>query len=121
MNIAKERGLTRLRRGLTVFAGLLLLWWLAAQSGIPAFLLPTPSAVAQALWDGRAYLARHTLVTASEIVSGLALGVLLGAALALCMIFSPRLQRWLMPLALTSRRYRCSPRRRCWCCGSASA
>ena len=44
MNIAKERGLTRLRRGLTVFAGLLLLWWLAAQSGIPAFLLPTPSA-----------------------------------------------------------------------------
>ena len=103
MNIAKERGLTRLRRGLTVFAGLLLLWWLAAQSGIPAFLLPTPSAVAQALWDGRAYLARHTLVTASEIVSGLALGVLLGAALALCMIFSPRLQRWLMPLALTSR------------------
>lgn len=103
MNIAKERGLTRLRRGLTVFAGLLLLWWLAAQSGIPAFLLPTPSAVAQALWDGRGYLAWHTLITASEIVSGLALGVLLGAALALCMIFSPRLQRWLMPLVLTSQ------------------
>ena len=103
MNIPKERGLTRLRRGLTVFAGLLLLWWLAAQSGIPAFLLPTPGAVAQALWDGRGYLAWHTLVTASEIVSGLALGVLLGAALALCMIFSPRLQRWLMPLVLTSQ------------------
>ena len=28
MKIAEERGLTRLRRGLTVFAGLLLLWWL---------------------------------------------------------------------------------------------
>ncbi|RTF86535.1 ABC transporter permease, partial [Serratia marcescens] len=51
MNSAQERGLTRLRRGLTVFVGLLLLWWLAAQSGIPAFLLPTPGAVAQALWD----------------------------------------------------------------------
>ncbi|HID3653167.1 TPA: ABC transporter permease [Serratia marcescens] len=103
MKIAEERGLTRLRRGLTVFAGLLLLWWLAAQSGIPAFLLPTPGAVAQALWDGRGYLAWHTLVTASEIVSGLVLGVMLGAALALCMIFSPRLQRWLMPLVLTSQ------------------
>jgi len=89
MKIAEEHGLTRLRRGLTVFAGLLLLWWLAAQSGIPAFLLPTPGAVAQALWDGRGYLAWHTLVTAS--------------ALALCMIFSPRLQRWLMPLVLTSQ------------------
>lgn len=40
MNIPKERGLTRLWRGLTVFAGLLLLWWLAAQSGIPAFCCP---------------------------------------------------------------------------------
>ncbi len=88
--------------GLTVFAGLLLLW-LAAQSGIPAFLLPTPGRGAQRCGTGAAISPRHTLATASEIVSGLALGVLLGAALALCMIFSPRLQRWLMPLVLTSR------------------
>jgi putative hydroxymethylpyrimidine transport system permease protein len=39
----------------------------------------------------------------SEILSGLALGVLLGVILALCMIVSPRLQRWLMPLVLTSQ------------------
>ena len=90
-------------RGLTVFSGLLLLWWLATLSDIPAFLLPTPAAVAEALWSGRGYFAWNTLITASEVLSGLVLGVLLGAGLALCMIASPRLQRWLMPLVLTSQ------------------
>jgi len=90
-------------RGLTVFSGLLLLWWLATLSDIPAFLLPTPAAVAEALWSGRGYFAWNTLITASEVLSGLVLGVLLGAVLALCMIASPRLQRWLMPLVLTSQ------------------
>lgn len=89
----------KLFRAAVVFCGLLLLWWLATRSGIPAFLLPPPSAVASALWVNRAYLGEHTLITLSEILSGLALGVIL----ALCMIVSPRLQRWLMPLVLTSQ------------------
>ncbi|HID8917094.1 TPA: ABC transporter permease [Klebsiella michiganensis] len=93
----------KLFRAAVVFCGLLLLWWLATRSGIPAFLLPSPSAVASALWVNRAYLGEHTLITLSEILSGLALGVLLGVILALCMIVSPRLQRWLMPLVLTSQ------------------
>lgn len=93
----------RLRRGLTVFAGLLMVWYLLTLGNIPAFLLPPPVSVARALWDGRDYLAWHTLITASEIISGLILGMLLGAGLALGMMFSPRLQRWLMPLVLTSQ------------------
>ena len=93
----------KLFRAAVVFCGLLLLWWLATRSGIPAFLLPSPSAVARALWVNRTYLGEHTLITLSEILSGLALGVLLGVILALCMIVSPRLQRWLMPLVLTSQ------------------
>ncbi|QKJ87728.1 putative hydroxymethylpyrimidine transport system permease protein [Paramixta manurensis] len=96
-------GIASLRRALTVFVGLLLLWWLVTQSSIPAFLLPSPTAVAEALWDNRAYLAGQTAVTALEIASGLAIGVLLGVVLALSMMFSPRLQRWLMPLVLTSQ------------------
>ncbi|MFG1172786.1 ABC transporter permease [Erwiniaceae bacterium CAU 1747] len=103
MNPKQESRLATWRRGLTVFTGLVLLWWLATLSTIPAFLLPTPAAVAQALWEGRAFLAWHTLVTASEVISGLLIGVLFGALLALCMVFSPRLQRWLMPLVLTSQ------------------
>lgn len=100
----RDSRFTRWRRGLTVFAGLLLLWWGVTTFGaIPAFLLPSPAAVAQALWTGRDYLAWHTLITASEVFSGLLLGVLFGALLALAMIGSPRLQRWLMPLVLTSQ------------------
>ncbi len=90
----------RLWRGGMVFGGLMLLWGLASRSGIPHFLLPSPLAVAEALWVNRAYLGWHTLITLSEILSGLALGVTLGVTLALGMILSPRLQRWLMPLVL---------------------
>jgi putative hydroxymethylpyrimidine transport system permease protein len=80
-----------------------LLWQLASYSGIPTFLLPSPAAVAEALWNNRSYLASHTLVTLSEILSGMALGVTLGMVLAFCMTMSPRLQRWVMPLVLTSQ------------------
>lgn len=98
-----DNRLARWGRGVTVFTGLLVLWWLATRGSIPAFLLPSPVAVAQALWQGQDYLAYHTLVTVSEVLSGLVLGVLLGVLLALGMIYSPRLQRWLMPLVLTSQ------------------
>lgn len=111
----------KLFRAAVVFCGLLLLWWLASRSGIPAFLLPSPSAVASALWVNRSYVGEHTLITLSEILSGLVLGALLGVTLALCMIVSPRLQRWLMPLVLTSGRSRSLPSPRCWCCGSVLA
>ncbi|NTX79549.1 ABC transporter permease [Serratia proteamaculans] len=103
MNPQIESRLSRMRRSLTVFAGLLLLWGLVTLGDIPAFLLPSPSAVAQALWNDRAYLGYHTLITAAEIACGLLAGVLLGTVLALGMIYSPRLQRWLMPLVLTSQ------------------
>ncbi|WP_338637276.1 ABC transporter permease [Erwinia persicina] len=90
-------------RGLMIFVGLILLWWLVTLSAIPAFLLPSPIAVASALWEWRAFLAYHSLITASEVLAGLVLGVLLGSLLAILMIVSPRLQRWLMPLVLTSQ------------------
>ncbi|QZQ51796.1 ABC transporter permease [Erwinia persicina] len=90
-------------RGLMIFVGLILLWWLFTLSAIPAFLLPSPIAVASALWQGGAFLAYHSLITASEVLAGLVLGVLLGSLLAILMIVSPRLQRWLMPVVLTSQ------------------
>ncbi len=103
MKYALTRRLARSHRGFTVFAGLILLWWLLTRSGIPAFLLPSPAAVATALWNGRTWLAQHTLITATEMIGGLVFGVLLGTLLALGMIFFPRLQRWLMPVVLTSQ------------------
>lgn len=64
----------RLWRGGMVFGGLMLLWGLASRSGIPHFLLPSPMAVAEALWVNRAYLGWHTLITLSEILSGFGAG-----------------------------------------------
>lgn len=92
-----------LLRATTLFAGLLLLWQLVTLTGIPAFLLPSPAATADALWQNRAYLGWHSLITGSEILCGLLLGTALGVVLALGMILSPMLQRWLMPLVLTSQ------------------
>jgi len=95
--------LAGLRRGLTLFAGLVTLWWLATLTSIPAFLLPSPGAVATALWQNAAYLGVHSLTTLSEIAGGMVIGVLLGSVLALGMTFSPWLQRWMMPLVITSQ------------------
>ena len=83
----------RLWRGGMVFGGLMLLWGLASRSGIPHFLLPSPLAVAEALWVNRAYLGWHTLITLSEILSGLALGVTLGVTLALGILSIPAAAR----------------------------
>ena len=80
------------------------MWAIACHvSGLPAYLLPDPASVAGALWRQRALLCWSTLVTLTETVLGLLIGTLLGAALALGMVFSPRLARWLMPLLLLSQ------------------
>ena len=97
----------RLRQGLrpaVTLGGLLLAWWLASRvSGVPAYLLPAPPEVGAALWQQRGLLFWSTLTTLTETVLGLAIGTLLGAALALAMVFWPRLARWLMPVVLLSQ------------------
>jgi putative hydroxymethylpyrimidine transport system permease protein len=91
-------------RGLVIFVGLILIWWASAVIfEIPPYMLPTPPEVAQALWDGRDYLVEHTLITAWEIALGLFFGLASGALLALAMVFSPVLQRWLMPVLVVSQ------------------
>ncbi|HEY0123787.1 MAG TPA: ABC transporter permease [Rhizobium sp.] len=91
-------------RGLVIFFGLVCIWWAAAAVfRLPPYMLPTPPAVAEALWNGRGYLFGHTLITASEIMLGLFFGLSCGALLALIMVYSPMLQRWLMPVLVISQ------------------
>jgi putative hydroxymethylpyrimidine transport system permease protein len=91
-------------RGVVIFVGLILIWWgCAVLFKLPPYMLPTPPLVAEALWNGRAYLMEHTLITALEIFLGLFFGLLFGALLALAMVFSPVLQRWLMPVLVISQ------------------
>ncbi len=91
-------------RPLVTLVGLLVVWWgLAKVSGVPPYLLPDPASVAVALWDQRSLLLESTFTTLSETLLGLLIGTLLGAFCALAMVFSPHLQRWLMPLLLLSQ------------------
>lgn len=91
-------------RALIAAGGLILLWqvfvWL---SDVPPFLLPSPLRVAQALaarWD---IIAGHALVTGAEILLGLAIGALLGCAIALTLTAWRGGRRWLLPLLLISQ------------------
>jgi putative hydroxymethylpyrimidine transport system permease protein len=84
--------------------GLLVVWWAGAKiSNVPSYLLPDPQSVAVALWQQRDLLFWSTVTTLSETVMGLAIGTLLGTLCALGMVFSPLMQRWLMPLLLLSQ------------------
>ena len=67
-------------------------------TGVPPFILPGPLRVADALIANAALLGEHALVTATEVLAGLALGSALGAATALHLMTAPRLARAVMPL-----------------------
>jgi NitT/TauT family transport system permease protein len=72
---------------------------------VPAFLLPSPLAVADRFLRGwkDASLARHTLVTLSEVLAGLSLGVLAAAVLGYLVAKSPAAERFLSPYIVASQ------------------
>ena len=84
----------------------LLLWEILTRLwGLPAFILPPPSLVAQrfwgALWDGS--LQRHSLVTLGEMLAGLAIGVCSATALGYLLAKSPTIERLLSPYVVASQ------------------
>lgn len=93
-----------MKTALALIATVLLLWqgliWLG---GIPPFLLPSPAAVADALWLNRAEIARNAGFTLLEVMLGFILGAGLGAALAVAMGFSARLTGILRPILTFSQ------------------
>ena len=81
-------------------------WYVLTASGaIPAFLLPSPGAVAERFVRGiqDASLLRHTLVTLSEVLAGLLLGVLAAAVLGYTIAKSPAIGRLLAPYIVASQ------------------
>jgi putative hydroxymethylpyrimidine transport system permease protein len=69
----------------------------------PAFLLPSPAAVAATLWQNPAYLAQHAGTTLAEMLLGLAVGSLAGVVLALAMAQSRLAQRLILPVIVTTQ------------------
>jgi NitT/TauT family transport system permease protein len=74
-----------------------LLWVLAVQlSGLPAFLLPPPSLVAQVFVEEAGTLAYHTGVTIVEALTGYAIANVIAISLAISFLYIP----WFESLAL---------------------
>jgi NitT/TauT family transport system permease protein len=67
---------------------------------IPAYLLPSPSVIAQAAWEDRGRLLAGTAQTAMASAGGLALAVMVGVAIGSALGASRRLQQAFYPLAL---------------------
>ncbi len=94
---------------LTISISFLLLigaWQLLVIAGdYPPFILPGPADVADAFFrlmsDGR--LVRHTLVTLSEVVPGLTLGVMVALPLAYLLTKSPLAERLISPYLIASQ------------------
>lgn len=70
---------------------------------LPSFILPTPYAVFDKLIQRHDVLFEHSLVTAQEIILGLALGLTMGLFFALQMLLFDPLRRWLLPILIASQ------------------
>ena len=73
-----------------ILAGLFAAWELACRLGrVPQWLLPAPSQIVTELWDARAILPGHVLVTATEVAAGFGAAVLAGVPLSVLIVSSP--------------------------------
>lgn len=67
---------------------------------VKSYLLPPLSAIGAALWEARALLWTHTLVTLGEVLLGFAAAVLAGVPMALVVFLVPLARRTLYPLLI---------------------
>jgi NitT/TauT family transport system permease protein/putative hydroxymethylpyrimidine transport system permease protein len=79
-------------------------WEVYADAGsTSSFVLPSPHAVAQAMWDNAGLLAANLAPTATEVSLGILLALVLGFALAVLVHLSRTLRRAVYPLAVGSQ------------------
>ena len=89
---------------LLLFLGLLGAWQAYTElSGIDDFLLPSPSQVVTALYDDRSLLWSNFVVTAEEMVLGIAAAAVVALLLAFAMHFARPLRRAAYPLLIGSQ------------------
>ncbi|MDM0044478.1 ABC transporter permease [Variovorax dokdonensis] len=79
--------------------------WASRHWGLSALVLPAPSSVARSLWSGlvSGYLWPHIVVTATELMLGLAAGCALGFVAGLLLAESPWLDRVVKPYLVVSQ------------------
>jgi NitT/TauT family transport system permease protein len=80
---------------------LVVLWeLLVRQFQVPAWLLPSPSLIGQAMVEWRSELAGHSIVTLYETLVGFALAIAISIPLAVAVVYSRLLQNTIYPILL---------------------
>lgn len=72
-------------------------------ASVPSYILPTPAAIAGALFDHRRLLLRHLLPTMLEVVLGFILGNVIAVAAALVIFYVGSARRVLLPCLIVLR------------------
>lgn len=91
-------------RALITFAGLCLFWQgLVSAFDMPHYILPGPGAVFQTLVSSPGLFLKHGLITATEIVLALIIGLAAGFGTGVLVWQSAPAERWLWPLLLASQ------------------
>jgi len=70
---------------------------------VPAFLLPSPSAIGASFLANARLLLLHGSITTVEIVLGFLLSIVIGIPLALAIFVSPTFSRSILPLLVSSQ------------------
>ena len=87
--------------GMVTLVALVVVWELLVRHfEIPGWLLPSPSAIGQAMVEWRSELVGHSLVTLYETVVGFALSIAISVPLAVAVVYSPILQNTIYPILL---------------------
>jgi len=91
-------------RPLITVSGLLLLWGLiVAVTDLPKFILPSPLLVFHTLTAKIDLIAGHALITATEILLGLAVGISFGMLSALLISAYKPVRQWVLPILIASQ------------------
>lgn len=102
--LGRNWNVTRIWRGLVGIVGFLGIWWLAGSS-VPAYLLPTPDKVAQALWteliSGQLFV--HLGESLLHYVPGVAIGCMAGCTLGVGVGWSQVIDDVLTPVVRVLR------------------
>jgi putative hydroxymethylpyrimidine transport system permease protein len=96
--------MTGWRAGIAATCLVLVLWQTVIwTTGVARFILPPPALVAQTIWESRALLAEHAVITMAEVLIGLLLGAALGFVSAIGLVASPTARALVRPILVFSQ------------------
>ncbi len=85
-------------------AAFLLMWQGAAEMlGVPAWLLPSPTDIVEALISSSQLLAQHAWVTLQEVLVGFAFSFVVGVGLAIAIAYSRTVEKAVYPFVVASQ------------------